>query len=340
MLHRLSAVCLSRQRRRPDAQLQLGQCIVEYVTASEDIQLALSGGTTIARSKWALHRVNIPTPYGHGSEEDGSASFSVFIESGGDAPMERMERSTSTRLRTDDERLLVKAIANYWIPSIVRLPAERKGLSCQFGALVGLLIHPGPALLHVVVVLHVYPPVVIHRNFVQCSELVAPREEWRICVELLRERACQIRIGRGWSPHAHGETPSASKKAFCALEARFLVVVAILEDQRVLCRQWVRYLKLYRSQTAFSDSQTLKFQMKEMGSQNEFTFGALFQSIKGIRDVAELATNFQTYFFQKWIGDKLSPKRIEGILGNPDPIDFSKLQKSNPKYRILEGYTT
>ncbi|KAG2886287.1 hypothetical protein PC114_g19330 [Phytophthora cactorum] len=66
MLHRLSAVCLSRQRRRPDAQLQLGQCIVEYVTASEDIQLALSGGTTIARSKIRRRRA-----YG----EDGAVDF-------------------------------------------------------------------------------------------------------------------------------------------------------------------------------------------------------------------------------------------------------------------------
>ncbi|KAG6974753.1 hypothetical protein JG688_00002877 [Phytophthora aleatoria] len=98
--------------------------------------------------------------------------------------------------------------------------------------------------------------------------------------------------------------------------------------------QWLQYAIKYRDKLV-SDSQTLKFQMKEMGSQNEFTFGTLFQSIKGIRDVAELATNFQTYLFQKWIGDKLSPKRIEGILGNPDPIDFSRLKKSNPKCRIF-----
>jgi hypothetical protein len=59
-LRRLSPECMQRRAPQPRAQHLLDQCIVEYVTACEELQLALSGGMIIARATWALRRLNVP----------------------------------------------------------------------------------------------------------------------------------------------------------------------------------------------------------------------------------------------------------------------------------------
>jgi len=59
-LRRLTSDCLARCKPRPPFQLQLDRCIVEFVTACEEMQLALSGGMIIARAAWVLRRLKAP----------------------------------------------------------------------------------------------------------------------------------------------------------------------------------------------------------------------------------------------------------------------------------------
>ncbi|KAG2763993.1 hypothetical protein PC116_g5691 [Phytophthora cactorum] len=61
-LRRLSKDCLSRRSAPPRFQLQLDQAVVEFVMHCEDMQLALTGSMIIARAKWILHRMGLPSP--------------------------------------------------------------------------------------------------------------------------------------------------------------------------------------------------------------------------------------------------------------------------------------